>query len=134
MARLRREHHRFLGKGHCTRPAELDCAYEESLAGVEHLQPEDATVVVDVEIDHPRVFAAVDWHGPGHVTSADLFHDEYDAARACRLRYVMSRRTATRVPNAAKASAQASSTSPPAACPSIASSTEVVSRPSALPA
>jgi site-specific recombinase XerD len=28
MARLRREHHRLLGNGHCTRPAELDCAYE----------------------------------------------------------------------------------------------------------
>jgi site-specific recombinase XerD len=28
MARLRREHHRLLGNGHCTRPAELECAYE----------------------------------------------------------------------------------------------------------
>ena len=28
MARLRREHHRLLGNGHCTRPAELDCAFE----------------------------------------------------------------------------------------------------------
>jgi site-specific recombinase XerD len=28
MARLRREHHRHLGNGYCTRPAELDCAYE----------------------------------------------------------------------------------------------------------
>lgn len=28
MARLRREHHRLLGNGHCTRPQELDCAYE----------------------------------------------------------------------------------------------------------
>lgn len=28
MARLRREHHRHLGNGHCTRPTELDCAYE----------------------------------------------------------------------------------------------------------
>ena len=27
MARLRREHHRLLGNGYCTRPAELDCAY-----------------------------------------------------------------------------------------------------------
>jgi site-specific recombinase XerD len=28
MARLRREHHRLLGNGHCTRPTELDCAFE----------------------------------------------------------------------------------------------------------
>ena len=28
MARLRREHHRPLGNGYCTRPAELDCAFE----------------------------------------------------------------------------------------------------------
>jgi hypothetical protein len=28
MARLRREHHRMLGNGWCTRPAELDCAFE----------------------------------------------------------------------------------------------------------
>jgi hypothetical protein len=28
MARLRREHHRLLGNGYCTRPVELDCAFE----------------------------------------------------------------------------------------------------------
>jgi hypothetical protein len=28
MARLRREHHRLLGNGLCTRPPELDCAFE----------------------------------------------------------------------------------------------------------
>jgi len=28
MARLRREHHRLLGNGHCTQPPELDCAFE----------------------------------------------------------------------------------------------------------
>ena len=28
MARLRREHQRMLGNGHCTRPPELDCAFE----------------------------------------------------------------------------------------------------------
>jgi hypothetical protein len=28
MARLCREHHRMLGNGWCTRPAELDCAFE----------------------------------------------------------------------------------------------------------
>jgi hypothetical protein len=28
MARLRRAHHRMLGNGYCTRPAELDCAFE----------------------------------------------------------------------------------------------------------
>jgi hypothetical protein len=27
-ARLRREHHRHLGRGYCTRPPELDCAFE----------------------------------------------------------------------------------------------------------
>ena len=27
-ARLRREHHRMLGNGYCTRPPELDCAFE----------------------------------------------------------------------------------------------------------
>jgi hypothetical protein len=28
MARLRREHHRLLGNAYCTRPPELDCAFE----------------------------------------------------------------------------------------------------------
>ena len=28
MAKLRREHHRLLGNGHCTRPPELDCTFE----------------------------------------------------------------------------------------------------------
>ena len=28
MARLRRDHHRLLGNGYCTRPAQLDCAFE----------------------------------------------------------------------------------------------------------
>jgi hypothetical protein len=28
MARLRREHHRMLGNGWCTRPPQLDCAFE----------------------------------------------------------------------------------------------------------
>ena len=28
LARLRREHHRHLGNGYCTRPPELDCAFE----------------------------------------------------------------------------------------------------------
>ena len=28
MAQLRREHHRLLGNGYCTRPVELDCAFE----------------------------------------------------------------------------------------------------------
>jgi site-specific recombinase XerD len=28
MARLRREHHRMLGNGYCTRPPQLDCAFE----------------------------------------------------------------------------------------------------------
>lgn len=28
MARLRREHHRMLGNGYCTRPVDLDCAFE----------------------------------------------------------------------------------------------------------
>ena len=28
MARLRREHHRLLGNGYCTRPPELDCVFE----------------------------------------------------------------------------------------------------------
>ncbi|WP_197698238.1 hypothetical protein [Micromonospora viridifaciens] len=28
IARLRREHHRLLGNGYCTRPPELDCAFE----------------------------------------------------------------------------------------------------------
>jgi hypothetical protein len=28
MARLPREHHRMLGNGYCTRPPELDCAFE----------------------------------------------------------------------------------------------------------
>jgi len=33
MARLRREHHRMLGNGYCTRPVELDCAFEAICEG-----------------------------------------------------------------------------------------------------
>jgi len=33
MARLRREHHRMLGNGYCTRPIELDCAFETICEG-----------------------------------------------------------------------------------------------------
>jgi integrase len=33
MARLRREHHRMLGNGFCTRPAELDCTFESICEG-----------------------------------------------------------------------------------------------------
>jgi hypothetical protein len=28
LTRLRREHHRLLGNGYCTRPPQLDCAFE----------------------------------------------------------------------------------------------------------
>jgi integrase len=33
MARLRKEHHRMLGNGYCTRPVELDCAFETICEG-----------------------------------------------------------------------------------------------------
>ena len=33
MARLRREHHRMLGNGYCTRPIELDCSFEAICEG-----------------------------------------------------------------------------------------------------
>jgi hypothetical protein len=33
MRRLRREHHRMLGNGYCTRPVELDCAFETICEG-----------------------------------------------------------------------------------------------------
>ena len=33
MARLRKEHHRMLGNGYCTRPIELDCAFETICEG-----------------------------------------------------------------------------------------------------
>ena len=33
MARLRREHHRLLGNGDCTRPPELDCTFESICVG-----------------------------------------------------------------------------------------------------
>lgn len=33
MARLRREHHRMLGNGYCTRPVELDCGFETICEG-----------------------------------------------------------------------------------------------------
>jgi hypothetical protein len=33
MARVRKEHHRMLGNGYCTRPVELDCAFETICEG-----------------------------------------------------------------------------------------------------
>ncbi len=33
MTRLRKEHHRMLGNGYCTRPVELDCAFETICEG-----------------------------------------------------------------------------------------------------
>ena len=33
MARLRREHHRMLGNGYCTRPPELYCVFESICEG-----------------------------------------------------------------------------------------------------
>jgi site-specific recombinase XerD len=38
MAQLRREHHRHLGNGYCTRPAELDCAFESICEGCSFFQ------------------------------------------------------------------------------------------------
>ena len=43
MARLRREHHRLLGNGYCTRPAELDCGFESDLRDL-HLLPDQHRV------------------------------------------------------------------------------------------
>jgi hypothetical protein len=39
MARLRREHHRLLGNGYCTRPPELDCAFESICETCTFFQP-----------------------------------------------------------------------------------------------
>jgi hypothetical protein len=38
MARLRREHHRLLGNGWCTRPPQLDCAFESICETCSHFQ------------------------------------------------------------------------------------------------
>jgi integrase len=38
MARLRREHHRMLGNGLCTRPVELDCAFETICEGCSYFE------------------------------------------------------------------------------------------------
>ncbi len=38
MARLRREHHRLLGNGWCTRPTQLDCAFESICETCSYLQ------------------------------------------------------------------------------------------------
>jgi hypothetical protein len=38
MARLRREHHRMLGNGYCTRPVELDCSFETICEGCSYFE------------------------------------------------------------------------------------------------
>jgi hypothetical protein len=38
MTRLRREHHRLLGNGWCTRPPQLDCAFESICETCSHFQ------------------------------------------------------------------------------------------------
>jgi hypothetical protein len=38
MTRLRREHHRLLGNGWCTRPPQLDCAFESICATCSYFQ------------------------------------------------------------------------------------------------
>jgi hypothetical protein len=66
MARLRREHHRLLGNGYCTRPAELDCAFESICENCAFFQ-------TSIEF-HPTLQAQHDHaasHGQQH--RADLF-------------------------------------------------------------
>jgi site-specific recombinase XerD len=53
MARLRREHHRLLGNGYCTRPPQLDCAFESICETCSYFQTSDPS---------PRLF-------PGRATT-----------------------------------------------------------------
>ena len=39
MTKLRREHYRLLGNGYCTRPPQLDCAYEATCETCTYFQP-----------------------------------------------------------------------------------------------
>jgi hypothetical protein len=55
MARLRREHHRLLGNGYCTRPPELDCAFESICETCIFFQ---TSIEFRPTLQHPRDHAA----------------------------------------------------------------------------
>ncbi|MFI6760034.1 tyrosine-type recombinase/integrase [Micromonospora sp. NPDC050417] len=66
MARLRREHHRLLGNGYCTRPPELDCAFETICEACTYFQTSiEFRPVLQRQRDHAAE------HGQEH--RADLF-------------------------------------------------------------
>ena len=67
MARLRREHHRLLGNGHCTRPAELDCAYEAICENCNFFQ-------TSIEFRPTLQAQHDDAEAKGQHHRADLFH------------------------------------------------------------
>ncbi|HEX2772926.1 MAG TPA: site-specific integrase, partial [Micromonosporaceae bacterium] len=66
MARLRREHHRLLGNGYCTRPPELDCAFEAICETCTFFQ---TSIEFRPTLQHQRDHAA----GHGQTHRADLF-------------------------------------------------------------
>jgi site-specific recombinase XerD len=66
MARLRREHHRLLGNGYCTRPAQLDCAFESICENCAFFQTSiEFRPTLQAQHDHAAA------HGQQH--RADLF-------------------------------------------------------------
>jgi site-specific recombinase XerD len=66
MARLRREHHRLLGNGYCTRPAELDCAFESICENCAFFQ---TSIEFRPTLQHQHDHAATNGQQP----RADLF-------------------------------------------------------------
>ena len=67
MARLRREHHRLLGMGHCTRPQELDCAFEAICENCSFFQ-------TSIEFRPTLQAQHDDAEAKGQHHRADLFH------------------------------------------------------------
>jgi len=56
MARLRREHHRLLGNGYCTRPPQLDCAFESICETCTYFQTSiEFRPVLQAQHDHAAV-------------------------------------------------------------------------------
>ena len=58
MTRLRREHHRLLGNGWCTRPPQLDCAFESICETCSYFQTSiEFRPTLQAQHDHAAVHA-----------------------------------------------------------------------------
>ena len=80
MARLRREHHRLLGNGYCTRPPQLDCAFESICETCNYFQTSiEFRPALQAQHDH----AATRVLSPQQIIVSKHHHDRPSRRRPC---------------------------------------------------